>query len=388
MAMAFADQGWRVSALIEGQQQATATPEQDNITLYHSGHRLHRGDTPSIKSYAVSLLALWQRALSLPRHDLVITLTDPPMLGWIGPILAAKWGSRSLHWCQDVYPDLFRLMPNLLTRLLVKMMQPLARCFMQAHDAVIAIDEDMAEHLTTHFGIRRSRLDIISNATADFVGPAAKKAASQWRERHDLNDKFVVLYAGNLGLCHPVEDVLDAAEALQAQTTKIELVFAGLGRRKQELMAAVNHRNIKNIRLLPYQDEADVAAMLSAADMHLVLMSERSKGLLFPQKTLSAMAVGRPVLFVGPETHWTSRNLTEAGAGQRVAPGHPLHLVHAMTHFAHNHDALKAASAAAAQIGLAMSSTRQQAHMLEIADNLLSRKTPVSAPSLPVEVES
>jgi hypothetical protein len=64
------------------------------------------GVTTRSIDYVAAFGRLLLAALKLPRHDVVVTMTDPPLLALIGPILRARWSCGLIHWSQDLYPDL------------------------------------------------------------------------------------------------------------------------------------------------------------------------------------------------------------------------------------------------------------------------------------------
>ena len=74
--------------------------------------------------------------------------------------------------------------------------------------------------------------------------------------------------------------------------------------------------NPKNILCLPYQPLAELAGSLSAADLHVVVMGDPFVGLIHPCKIYNALAVGAPILYVGPESSHLSEIL--AALGSRV----------------------------------------------------------------------
>jgi len=83
LARAFARQGWEVSVLTTGEKKGTET---------ESGLMIHRlrakGEGLGAFSYALIWLRLLIAALRLPRYDVVVSMTDPPMQVVIGRIAA------------------------------------------------------------------------------------------------------------------------------------------------------------------------------------------------------------------------------------------------------------------------------------------------------------
>jgi colanic acid biosynthesis glycosyl transferase WcaI len=136
---------------------------------------------------------------------------------------------------------------------------------------------------------------------------------------HGLEDKFVVMYSGNMGLSQRLDQVLDSAELLRDRD---EIVFAFVGdgadRRNLEHMAA--ERNLANVRFYDYQPKAELADSLSAADVHLVILRPEIKRLLMPSKLYGVLASGTPALVAADEGCELAAIVREHDLGEVVPP--------------------------------------------------------------------
>lgn len=268
---------------------------------------------------AVSYLLMIPRfltcALWLPRHDFVVTKTDPPMLAVLGPMLAVFKGCRVVHWAQDIYPEVAEelgVLPkgNLFTRLLkAASTSALRRC-----DAVVSIGRCMTRRLRER-GVDFARIHEIPNWAPRLESPDR----SGFRARHHLEGDFVVQYSGNLGLAHEFDTLLEAAFRLREKP--VVFLVVGSGPRLAGLVEAAKSRGLANIRFLPPQPAECLADSLAAADAHLVSLRSALCGLVVPSKVYGALASGRPVFFVGPASSEAARLITEHGAGVVVEPG-------------------------------------------------------------------
>ena len=92
LANRFAARGWRVTVLGGGDAALSygAPGLPPKLTVVRAGPSGGGATTRSI-DYVFVLGRLLVAALNLPRHDVVVTLTDPPLLAVIGPILRARW---------------------------------------------------------------------------------------------------------------------------------------------------------------------------------------------------------------------------------------------------------------------------------------------------------
>jgi len=128
----------------------------------------------------------------------------------------------------------------------------------------------------------------------------------------------VVLYSGNMGRAHDLQTVLQVARSMR-EAPEVVFVFIGDGHLRGEVEAAA--RELPNVRLLPYQPRERLTESLSAGDVHVVTQRDEVLGLVEPSKLYGALAVGRPVLYVGPAGSEAARTIQVEGLGEVVAVG-------------------------------------------------------------------
>lgn len=313
--------GWRVSVVADGVGGDTGGEAEApaGVTLHRTGRGIAGGHRPDARAYLGSLYRLAWRALRLPRHDVVVTMTDPPLLAHIGPALAARHRAVAIHWSQDVYPA---LLPQLGVRLpppLFGMLERSMTAALRRHDAVVAIGRCMAKRLAG-VGVPEDRLALLPNWADPGVRPIPH-GRNGVRATLGLEGRFVVAYAGTLGLAHPMDGVLDAAARLQADAPSVRILIAGEGRGHAAFAEAVRQRGLDNLLFLPWQPAGRLAETLSAADLHLAVMATAAEGLMVPSKSAGALAAGRPCLFLGPPGSEAAHTLRGCGAVLRPDDG-------------------------------------------------------------------
>jgi colanic acid biosynthesis glycosyl transferase WcaI len=135
---------------------------------------------------------------------------------------------------------------------------------------------------------------------------------ARFRGAHGLEDKFVVMYAGNHSPCHPLDTVLAAAKQL-SDRSDIAFCFVGGGSEFNRVKTFAKENQLTNVLCLPYQPIEQLAGSLSAADLHVVVMGNPFVGIVHPCKIYNIMLVGAPVLYVGPKPSHVSNILDEVG---------------------------------------------------------------------------
>jgi colanic acid biosynthesis glycosyl transferase WcaI len=167
-------------------------------------------------------------------------------------------------------------------------------------------------------GVSRDRIEVIPLwMQSDIAFDAEGSDAVRWTRGWD--DKFVVMCAGNHGACHPAETLLAAAAELRGEKA-ILFCWAGGGAQWPELRARAVPPAGRNISLIDYVPREELAALLSAADLHVVVMGEPFTGLLHPCKVYNILAVQRPFLYIGPPEGPVADLIREAQLGEAAVP--------------------------------------------------------------------
>ena len=129
--------------------------------------------------------------------------------------------------------------------------------------------------------------------------------AEDFRKRHGLDGKFVVMYSGNHSPCHPLDSLLEAAAGL-SDDPRVAFCFIGGGSEFHKVREFARTRALHNVLCLPYQPLGRISASLSSASMHAVAMGDAFVGIVHPCKIYNVMELGIPVLYIGPgESHIT-----------------------------------------------------------------------------------
>jgi glycosyltransferase involved in cell wall biosynthesis len=261
--------------------------------------------------------AVFFRLMRMPRHDVTVFLTDPPLLFVLGPLVRWVKKTRFVCWSQDLYPDVAVELGVLGRRSPVTVLSRwLAGWALRRADLVIALGDTMKERLVAK-GVRADRIAVVHVWADAKVAYPVDDVENRFLGEHGLKGKFVVGYSGNMGLSHEFGTVLEAARMLKADEG---VVFLFIGDGKQLDKVREQAAGIRSV-FLPFQPEADVAHSLSAASVHVVTLKAGLEGVLVPKKLYGAMAVGRPVIFVGGERSEVAAVIREALCGFRVEPG-------------------------------------------------------------------
>lgn len=267
--------------------------------------------------YGSYLLSCVTRLAVLPRFDVVVALTSPPLISILGALFVRAKGGRFIFWVMDLNPDEaiaagWLREGSLVARTLEGMLKYSAR----HAEHIIALDRFMKQRLVRK-GIPAGRISVIPPWSHDDVIRYDAAGRQAFRERHGLSDKYVVMYSGNHSPCHPLGTLLQAADRLKAHP-RIMFCFVGGGSEFKKVQAFASERRLDNIKCLPYQPLDQLSASLSGADMHVVVMGDAFTGIVHPCKIYNVLMIGLPVLAIGPEESHITDVLQEASCNGQV----------------------------------------------------------------------
>lgn len=308
--------------------------------------------------FGTFLLSCVFRLMFLPRQDVTVALTSPPLIAFLGALFAKIRGGQFVYWVMDLNPDeaiaAGWLRPDSIA---ARMLEWMSRFSFRQAQAVIALDRFMRDRIVAK-GIPSEKVHVLPPWSHDGEVRFDGAGRQRFRKDHGLEGKFVVMYSGNHSPCHPLDSLLAAAERLRSDEGFV-FCFVGGGsewRKIKESLApgrelerghscppasvegskdlgdgdelvngggtGLGHfrgtqkgsgqecprsdtdaarRLDGNIRCLPYQPLNELSASLSAADLHVVVMGDPFVGIVHPCKIYNVLSVAAPVLCIGPE---------------------------------------------------------------------------------------
>lgn len=240
------------------------------------------------------------RLLTLRRFDVTVALTSPPLISFLAALFVKLRGGSFCFWVMDLNPDeaiaAGWLREDSVTS---RLFQRMLKFSFQNAARTIVLDRFMKERVVAK-GIDPSRIAIVPPWSHDDHVSFSAVGREAFRQRHELNDKFVVMYSGNHSPCHPLDTLLNAGLALK-EHKQIVFCFVGGGSEQLKVREFAAQHSLNNIKCLPYQPLKDLSSSLSAADLHVVVMGEQFVGIVHPCKVYNIMSVGAPVLYIGPQ---------------------------------------------------------------------------------------
>ena len=263
-------------------------------------------------------------AFRLPRPDVIVAETDPPLLGALAAVLKRRWRCRLVYNVRDLYPDIAEVTGGVRSPFLLELLRRGNDYAYERADLIVTLGHDMARRIVNK-GVPTEKVVVVP----DWVDCGRIRPLDSNPFRRSFGNKFVVMYSGNIGLSQQLDAVLEAADRLR-DDDRILFALIGEGARKKGLEERARAMGLTNVRFLPYQPLENLGESLSAADLHLIPLAPGAAGCLVPSKIYGILAAGRPFIAMMEDSAEVAQIARDDAVGFVVRPGNVEALVGAI----------------------------------------------------------
>jgi colanic acid biosynthesis glycosyl transferase WcaI len=270
-------------------------------------------------NYVTYFLSACYAGLRLDRPDVVVALTDPPIVGLAAYLASLRFRIPFVMSYRDIFPEVAVLLEDFHSPTVNWVLQQVNRFLVLRAVRSVALGATMRRRLIDGKGADPTRVVIIPDWADCFeITPGPK--ANPFSEAQGLADKFIVMHSGNIGLSQNLATVVEAASHLK-QYPDLQFVFVGEGVTKPRLQQKAQDLELTNVRFLPYTPKAQLTQSFAAADVFVVSLLPGLAGYIVPSKLYGILAAGRPcVAAVEPESEVVG--ITQKyGCGLLAEPG-------------------------------------------------------------------
>ena len=271
-------------------------------------------------NYVSYLGASLVTALAGPKPDLVLCMTDPPVIGDVGLAVSKRFGVPLLVISEDVFPEIATKLRRLESPVLVGVLRQLVRLYLKRADRVVAIGETMRQRLEAK-GAPVDRLRVIPN-WIDTGSITPREHENEWRSEQKLTGRFVVMHSGNVGHAQDLDTLVRATTFLR-DLDDLAVVIVGFGARHAEIQSLAGRLETDRVRFLPYQPRDVLPLSLAAGNLHFVGLARGLSGYVVPSRLYGILAAGRPVIVSADADSETAQVVSDVGCGVVLPPGRP-----------------------------------------------------------------
>lgn len=254
------------------------------------------------------------------RYNVLLLTTAPPFLPILGYLLYLLYRVPYVCILYDLYPDIaiaLDVVPK--NHWLARFWQSVNKKVWQKASGIVVLSPAMKQRVTGICPEVGEKISVIHSwGNPEHIKPISKE--NNWfAKKYQLTNKFTVLYSGNMGRCHDVDTILETAKLLKDEP--ILFLCIGAGAKRKDLIKEVEELKLNNFLFLPYQDKQILPYSLNACDLSLVSVDKGFESLVAPSKLYPALATGRPVAVICPQTSYLKQLIANGKCGDTFENG-------------------------------------------------------------------
>ena len=265
------------------------------------------------------------------KQDYVFSISQPPILGG----LLGVWGkwmkhAKYIYNIQDFNPEQVLAVNFSKNKLITGAMMFFDKFSCRQSDLIITVGRDLVQTVHNRFkGKKVPKTVMINNWIAEkeiYPMEANHPKVMAFKEKYGLQDKFVIMYSGNIGMYYDLENLMKVIEGIKpgtktAEGKEVAFAFVGAGTVLDKLVAYKEEKHMDNVVFIPYQDKADLIYSLNAGDVHWCVNAKGIKGVSCPSKYYGIAAAAKSVLAVLEKDSEIRCVIEETEGGLCAEPG-------------------------------------------------------------------
>ena len=252
--------------------------------------------------------------IKVTKNDKLLLVTNPalsvPLFGFLKNLKKFQF----YILVHDVFPEnliaanILKSKKNIIYRLLRNIFNS---SYSQANKLFV-LGRDMAQIMSKKTSIK-TKITIIENwADLDNICPTSFIDNPIIKE-HNLQEKIVFLFAGNLGRLQGLNFLFDIISLINNDL--IHFLFVGNGAMFSELKEIKNQKELKNILFLGSLPRNQQSNFLNASHFGVVTLEQEVLGLGVPSKSYNILAAGKPIFFIGNQLSEIAQLINESSCG-------------------------------------------------------------------------
>jgi colanic acid biosynthesis glycosyl transferase WcaI len=270
------------------------------------------------------------------KADLIFAPSSPPLTnGFCAWILGIWKKCPVIYNVQDMYPDMAEKLGLIKNKPFIALLKKLEKWVYKFTDKTLVISERMRKNLLGK-KVPSKKIAVIPNfIDTNFIKPITQE--NSFSAKWGLNDRFVVMYAGNIGIPHGTEIIVNAAEILM-DMQEIVFCLVARGEYKNKIESMAKSMNLNNVRFISPQSALTVPYIWASASVSLVTYRKGMAEYSVPSKLLAIMCSGRPAIAAADKGSETERIVRSAACGLCIRPEDPPALASAILYLFKNEE--------------------------------------------------
>lgn len=229
------------------------------------------------------------------KQDYVFTISQPPILGGLLGV-CGKWMKKAkmVYCIQDFNPEQVMAVNYASNRFILWLMMKLDKFSCRKSDLIITVGRDLVETVNKRFKGKNVPKTVMINNWIDekeiYPLPADNPGVVAFKKKYGLENKYVIMYSGNIGLYYDLENIIKVIGKFKDRDDVV-FAFVGAGSVLEKLKEYKKREALDNVVFIPYQDKADLIYSLNAGDVHWCVNAKGIKGVSCPSNVYLKLSV-------------------------------------------------------------------------------------------------
>ncbi len=256
--------------------------------------------------------------VNLKNIDYVLVYSNPPIAPLYIGYLCRKRRIRYSVMVWDIYPNLIEKMSlSLFFKPILSLWHIFNKKIYDCAQSVITLGDEMA--CIVNDDMSDNTAHIIENWSSPGYMKPVKKSDNVFIEKHNLSNKFIVLYSGKMGLGHEIKTILKASE--DCRDNDVVFLFIGSGPGADIVRKHMTLSKKSNVRYLPLQDSEMFKYSMASGDVGIVSQLKGLEKYFMPSKTYDMMAAGLPLIGISSGQNDLRKTISKYECGYNVNSG-------------------------------------------------------------------
>lgn len=270
-----------------------------------------------------SFAIFWQALRLCKKGDIILVVTNPPLLPFATILLKFLKGCRFVLLVHDVYPEVLITAGIIADSSWLYKIGQLANSFLYGQaERIISLGRDMTKLINAKLSDNQlEKVSCIPNWAEHEIIHSTSRNNNQLIQELGISDRFIILYAGNMGKTHGIEYLAQSAKDIAMSNQHIHFVFLGFGAKKLWLEEYAKSHRLDNVTILSARPRSEQIVFLNACDVAVIAFMPGMAGVSVPSRTYNQMAAGKAIIAVTDDWSELANVIREEDIGWVVKPG-------------------------------------------------------------------
>jgi glycosyltransferase involved in cell wall biosynthesis len=327
---------------LSGKKRDVKFSQKDNMKIYYlrTLSKVHASLLARALNFLTFSFMNFIKGLFLRNVDIIWSTSPPLFQAFSGLILAKIKRKKFLFEVRDLWLD-FAVELDLLSKqsITYKIFKQIEKFVYKYSDKIIVNSPGFIPYIQRV--VPDKEIEVFSNGV-DMEAFEKLKANEVQKKRKEfgVEDKFVVLYTGNLGIANNIEVIIEVARMIQNTHPDIHFMLFGGGLKKEEFREKIQELKLKNITIFDSRPKKEMPLIISMADVCIATLKNIPLfSTVYPNKVFDYMACKKPtILAIEGEIRKVIEN---ANGGIPVTPGNADEIKDAVLHYYENRKLIK-----------------------------------------------